>query len=58
MEVSRKTRISILQRIKYKDLQVIEPGQDFERPKDWVRYDFSEMVNEENESVAPRWGDN
>jgi len=43
---------------KFNDVLVLEPGQDFERPKNWQRYNDAKLVDEENESIAPRWGDN
>lgn len=42
----------------YDDVQVLEPGQDYERPKGWVKYDDIQLVNEDNKSIAPRWGEN
>lgn len=45
-------------KLTYEDVQVLEPGQDFERPKSWVKYDNPQLVDEENESIAPHWGDN
>lgn len=43
---------------KFNNVLVLEPGQDFERPTEWTKYDDIQVVNEEGESVAPRWGEN
>jgi hypothetical protein len=43
---------------KYDDVLVLEPGQDFERPTEWAKYGDIQLVKEEGESVAPRWGEN
>ena len=43
---------------RFDDVQVLEPGQDFERPTEWTKYDDIQVVNEDGESVAPRWGEN
>ena len=42
----------------YDDVLVLEPGQDFERPTEWTKYIDIQLVKEEGESVAPRWGEN
>lgn len=42
----------------YDDVLVLEPGQDFERPTEWAKYIDIQLVKEEGESVAPRWGEN
>ena len=42
---------------KFNDVQVLEPGQDYEHPAEWAKYDDIQLVKEENESIAPRWGD-
>ena len=42
----------------FDDVQVLEPGQDFERPTEWPKYRDIQLVNEDGESVAPRWGEN
>jgi Protein of unknown function (DUF3179) len=43
---------------KYDDVQVLEPGQDFERPTSWPKFNDIQVVNQEGESIAPRWGEN
>lgn len=43
---------------KFDDVQVLEPGQDFDRPTEWTKYSDIQLVNEDGESVAPRWGEN
>lgn len=43
---------------KYDDVLVLEPGQDFDRPLEWVKYLDLQLVKEDGESVAPRWGEN
>jgi len=43
---------------KYDDVLVLEPGQDFERPSEWTKYIDIQLVKENGESVAPRWGEN
>ena len=43
---------------KYDDVLVLEPGQDFNRPAEWTKYNDIQVVNEDGESVAPRWGEN
>jgi uncharacterized protein DUF3179 len=43
---------------KFNDVQVLEPGQDFERPSKWTKFGDIQLVNEEGESIAPRWGEN
>ena len=43
---------------KYDDVLVLEPGQDFNRPTEWAKYNDIQVVNEDGESVAPRWGEN
>jgi hypothetical protein len=43
---------------KFDDVQVLEPGQDFDRPAEWPKYTDIQLVNEDGESVAPRWGEN
>jgi hypothetical protein len=43
---------------KYDDVLVLEPGQDFERPSEWTKYVDIQLVKENGESVAPRWGEN
>lgn len=43
---------------KFDDVQVLEPGQDFDRPIEWPKYSDIQLVNEDGESVAPRWGEN
>ena len=42
----------------FDDVLVLEPGQDFERPTEWVKYIDIQLVKENGESVAPRWGEN
>lgn len=40
----------------YPQALVLESGQDFERPKEWVKYDVSnEDEGDHNASVAPKW---
>ena len=43
---------------KFDDVLVLKPGQDFDRPTEWLKYGDIQQVNEEGESVAPRWGEN
>ena len=43
---------------KFDDVLVLEPGQDFERPTEWMKYNDIQVVSEDGESVAPRWGEN
>ncbi len=42
----------------FDDVQVLAPGQDFDRPTEWIKYSDIQLVNEDGESVAPRWGEN
>lgn len=43
---------------KFDDVLVLAPGQDFDRPTEWTKYNDIQVVYEEGESVAPRWGEN
>ncbi len=43
----------------FPNARVLKSGQDFERPVKWPRrYDFIEPIEDNGDSVAPRWGDN
>ena len=42
----------------YPEALVLAPGQDFERPKEWVRYKDIKPIKEESKSIAPKWGEN
>ncbi len=37
---------------------VLAPGQDFERPKEWIKYDTVEPDANTSNSIAPKWGEN
>ncbi|MDN5204500.1 DUF3179 domain-containing (seleno)protein [Fulvivirgaceae bacterium BMA10] len=37
---------------------VLEPGQDFERPATWAKYEDIQPISSEGKGIAPRWGEN
>ena len=43
---------------KYDKVEVLKPGQDFERPTSWKKYSDIEMKSDSINGVAPRWGEN
>ena len=42
----------------FTNVQVLKPGQDFERPLDWIKYPDNEIDSISGASIAPRWGEN
>lgn len=42
----------------YPNALILTPGQDFERPSEWVKYDHIKSVVESGKSIAPKWGEN
>ncbi len=53
---SQTTWIDI--KINHPSVQVLIPGQDFDRPKTWQKYEDFTPEKEKGNAVAPRWGRN
>jgi hypothetical protein len=41
----------------HQDAQILQPDQDFERPKSWSRYEQFEITPTGKPVIAPKWGE-